>query len=95
MSTPIIITPPPPPPPPVEKVLGFALTADPMKWWKKWSTWCGWVAAGCVGAFGAYTLAPTRAQALVPDEVLVTLMVLGMLAGFGVAVATKIRQPQP
>jgi hypothetical protein len=80
---------------PPKKVLGFALTSDPLKWWKKWSTWCGWVAAGCAGSLGFYALAPARAQALVPDAALVTVMVLGMLSGFAVAVATKIRQPQP
>ena len=80
---------------PPKKVLGFVLTADPMKWWRKWSTWCGWLAAGCVGSLGFYAMAPARAQALVPDSALVVVMVIGMRSGFAVAVATKIRQPQP
>ncbi len=80
---------------PPKKVLGLTLTADPLPSWRKWSTWCGWVAAGCVGAFGFYALSPERAQNAVPDAVLITIMVLGMGSGFAVAVATKIRQPQP
>lgn len=91
--------PPPPPPrapsPPVRRLLGVPLTSDPMKWWQKWSTWCGIISAGCVGAFGFYALAPERAQNAVPDAILIGIMGLGMVSGFSVAVATRIRQKVP
>lgn len=60
--------------------------------WKKWSTWLGIAAAGSAGALGVFAIAPERAQATVPDWALAVLMGIGMVCGFGVGIATSIRQ---
>jgi len=60
--------------------------------WRKWSTWLGIAAAGSVGALGAFSMAPERAQATVPDWALAVLIGIGMVCGFGVGIATSIKQ---
>lgn len=67
-------------------------TSDAHLVWRKWSTWLGIAAAGSAGALGVFAMSPERAQAAVPDWALGVLIGIGMVAGFGVGVATSIKQ---
>lgn len=70
----------------------MALTHDACFWWKKWSTWLAVVAAMSAGGLGAYTIAPGRAQDLVPDWALAALVVSGILSATLIPLATSIAQ---
>ena len=74
------------------------LTHDACHWWKKWSTWLAVVAAMSAGGLGAYTIAPGRAQELVPDWALGVLVGAGILSAMLIPLATSIAQrsiPKP
>lgn len=68
------------------------LTHDACHWWKKWSTWLAVVAASSAGGLGAYTIAPARAQDMVPDWVLGSLICAGILSAVLIPLATSIAQ---
>ena len=68
------------------------LTPDAHLWLRKWSTWLGWLAASAAGGLGGYGVAPERAQALVPDWALGTLMALAIGAGALIPLATSLAQ---
>lgn len=68
------------------------LTSDARHWRRKWSTWLAAAAAASAGGLGAYAMAPVRAQELVPDWALGTLIAVGIVAGALVPLATSIAQ---
>ena len=68
------------------------LTRDAKQWHLKWSTWLALAAASSAGGLGAYAMAPARAQDMVPDWALGTLITIAIISAVLVPVATSLSQ---